>query len=77
MNEWVFENPKLIVTAFVGIVLFLIQKFVFNIPDEIRGYVDLLLANIFLFLIGRFTRITKSEAELLNEINKEDSRDQL
>lgn len=74
MNEWVFENPKLLVTAFTGIALFVIQKFVFNIPDEIRGYVDLLLANIFLFLIGRYTRITKSEANLLDEI---DNRNQL
>jgi len=77
MNEFILENPKAIVTAFTGIVLFVIQKYVFDLSPEVEGYVNIILPSLFLMLLGRYTRITKSEAELLNEINKEDSRDQL
>lgn len=74
MNEFILENPKAIVTAFTGIVLFVIQKFVFDLSPEVEGYVNIILPSLFLMLIGRFTRITKSEANLLNEI---DNRNQL
>ena len=76
MSEWALENPKAITTAFTGIVLFVIQKYVFDLSPEVEGYVNIILPSLFLMLLGRYTRISKSEAELLNEINKEDSRDQ-
>lgn len=74
MNEFILENPKAIVCAFTGIVLFIIQKYVFDLSPEVEGYVNIILPSLFLMLLGRYTRITKSEANLLNEI---DNRNQL
>jgi len=70
MKEWVLENPKLVVTAFSGLVLFLLQSYVIQIPAEVKQYADIILPAFFLMLIGRFSRITKSEAEVINEMRQ-------
>ncbi len=65
------ENPKTSITvlagAIVAIVVYVLSLFGIIIPIEVSGA----LAVIVIFLLGRYTRISKEDAELI------DHKDQL
>lgn len=66
--EFVLENPKALITAAVGIAMWLIKTYVISFPPEVEVWVNVILTGIFVGLIGRFTRITKSEAKVLETV---------
>jgi hypothetical protein len=68
MPNFIVENPKAVATAIVGVILFVVKKYFFEIPPEINMYVDMILGTAIVGLLGRFTRITKSEAQVLNTV---------
>lgn len=73
------EYPKAISTMLVGIaVTYLTGK----IPDEYLSTENIntfqmIIGGLAVYLFGRFQRLTKSEAELLNETEKKESRNQV
>lgn len=73
--KFVNENPKAIVTVFVAVSVFILKTFVFqdSFSPEVESSLNIVLPSLFIGLLGRFTRITKSEAQIL----KQDSRNQL
>jgi len=75
--NFVIENPKLLITACVGLAVFCLRMFVFkdSFTPEAYTYIDTILGVVFTALVGRFTRITKSEAKVLETI--EDNRNQI
>jgi hypothetical protein len=68
MENIIKENPKAFVTAFVALLLIMVRNFVpiAIIPESAYPYLDTVLGALFIFLLGRFTRITKTEAEYLD-----------
>lgn len=77
MKDFAVENPKLIYTALGGIVIFILKTYVLKeaFTPELESWLNVILPTFFLFLIGRFTRITKSEAKVLERI--EDNKNQI
>ena len=75
--NFVAENPKAIVTLCVGVIIFALKTFVFkdSFSPEIESSLNVILPTVFVGLIGRFTRITKSEATVLKQA--EDNKNQL
>ena len=69
MENFMKENPKAFSTAFIALLLIMIRNFVpiTIIPETAYPYLDAVLGVVFVFLLGRFTRISKSEAEYLNQ----------
>lgn len=69
MPKFVIENPKMFAVAIAGITVFVLERFVFKetLPPELRSYFDIISLSVTLGLIGRFSRLTKSEAALLKE----------
>lgn len=65
------DNPKATLTGLTGaiviIVVFVLSYFGITVPIEVSGA----LGVIILFLLGRYTRISKQDAEIL------DHKDQL
>jgi len=65
------QNPKATITGLTGaiviIVVYVLSYFGINVPIEVSGA----LGVIILFLLGRYTRISKEDAEIL------DHKDQL
>ena len=66
------ENPKAFTIALTGIVIFLLRTYVFQntFSPELESWLNVLLPSIFLFAFGWFTRITKTEANLLESDKK-------
>ena len=75
--NFVLENPKAVVTAAVGVILFVLKTYVLKdaFTPELSSWLDLILSSVILGLIGRYTRITKSEAKVLERIS--DSKNQI
>lgn len=75
--NFAIENPKATVTAAIGVIVFVLKTFVLkdSFTPELESWLNILLPTVFLFLIGRFTRITKSEAKVLTQM--EDNKNQL
>lgn len=75
--NFVLENPKATVTAAVGLIIFVLKMFVFKdtFSPELSGQLNVLLSSVILALLGRYTRITKSEAIVLEKIS--DNKNQL
>ncbi len=76
MPNLVLENPKAIVTAAVGVIVFVLKTFVLKdaFTPELESWLNVILPSVFLYLLGKYTRITKGEAELLESV-KEDLKD--
>ena len=82
--NFVLENPKAIVVAATGIIVFVIKTFLLKdaFTPEIESWLNVILPSVFLALLGRFTRITKSQATVLEmpqtktEVIKEDIKDE-
>jgi hypothetical protein len=75
--NFVLENPKAVVTAAVGVILFVLKTYVLKdaFTPELSSWLDLILSSVILGFIGRYTRITKSEAKVLERIS--DSKNQI
>ena len=75
--NFVLENPKAVVTAMSGLVIFVLKTYVFKdtFSPELSSWLDIILSSVILGLLGRFTRITKSEAVVLEKIS--DNKNQL
>ena len=75
--NFVLENPKAVVTAAVGVILFVLKTYVLKdaFNPELSSWLDLILSSVILGFIGRYTRITKSEAKVLERIS--DSKNQI
>lgn len=73
--NYITENPKATLTAFVGIALFVLNRFVFDFPPDVDVWIEIGLTAIFTFVFGYFNRLTKSEAKVLTQM--EDNRNQL
>jgi hypothetical protein len=75
--NFVLENPKAVVTAAVGVILFVLKTYVLKdaFTPELSSWLNLILSSVILGFIGRYTRITKSEAKVLERIS--DSKNQL
>jgi hypothetical protein len=75
--NFVLENPKALVTAISGIAIFILKTYVFKdtFSPEISSWLDVILSSVILGLLGRYTRITKSEAIVLEKIS--DNKNQL
>jgi len=75
--NFVLENPKAVVTAFTGIVIFILKTYVLkdSFSPELSSWLDVILSSIILGLLGRYTRITKSEAIVLEKIS--DNKNQI
>ena len=79
--NFVLENPKAVVTATAGIIIFAIKTFLLKdyFTPEIESWLNLILTSVFLGLLGRYTRITKSQATVLEMpqtkvvVNKEEN----
>jgi hypothetical protein len=74
---FVAENPKLLVTAISGLVIFVLKTYVLkdSFTPEISSWLDIILSSVVLGLLGRFSRVTKSEAIVLEKIS--DNKNQL
>lgn len=61
------ENPKatltVLATAIATVIVWVLSLFNVSVPNEVM----IAFGAIILFLLGRFTRINKEEAELLKE----------
>ena len=70
--NFVLENPKAVVTAAVGVILFVLKTYVLKdaFTPELSSWLDLILSSVILGFIGRYTRITKSEAKVLDRISE-------
>ena len=77
MKDWTLENPKALVTGITGLVIFVLKTYVLKdaFTPELSSWLDLILSSVILGFIGRYTRITKSEAKVLERIS--DSKNQL
>ncbi len=75
--NFVLENPKAVVTAAVGVILFVLKTYVLKdaFTPELSSWLDLILSSVILGFIGRYTRISKSEAKILDKI--QDKKNQL
>jgi hypothetical protein len=75
--NFVLENPKAVVTAAVGVILFVLKTYVLKdaFTPELSSWLDLIFSSVILGFIGRYTRITKSEAKVLERIS--DSKNQI
>jgi len=75
--NFVLENPKATVTAAVGLIIFVLKMFVFKdtFSPELSGQLNVLLSSVILALLGRYTRISKSEAIVLEKIS--DNKNQI
>ena len=75
--NFVLENPTAVVTAAVGVILFVLKTYVLKdaFTPELSSWLDLILSSVILGFIGRYTRITKSEAKALERIS--DSKNQI
>jgi hypothetical protein len=75
--NFVLENPKFLTTAMSGVVIFILKTYVFkdSFSPELSSWLDIILSSVILGLLGRFTRITKSEAVVLEKIS--DNKNQL
>jgi len=71
------ENPKFLTTAITGLVIFVLKTYVFKdtFSPELSSWLDIILSSVILGLLGRYTRITKSEAVVLEKIS--DNKNQL
>ena len=65
------ENPKFLTTAMTGIIIFVLKTYVFkdSFSPELSSWLDIILSSVILGLLGRYTRITKSEAVVLEKIS--------
>jgi hypothetical protein len=75
--NFVLENPKAVVTAAVGVILFVLKTYVLKdaFTPELSSWLNLILSSVILGFIGRYTRISKSEAKVLERIS--DSKNQI
>lgn len=63
------EYPKAITTLITGLVIFLIQKYLpeaFN--GELASQVYTIVFGIVVFFLGRFLRMSKTDAEALDKL---------
>lgn len=77
--NWLKENPKRLATFLVGIFLYYGAK---HIPAELLSpenvtLIQEVIAVVVFTGIGYFSRLTKSESELLTEIEKDNSKNQI
>ena len=75
--NFVIENPKLLYTALAGVIIFILKTYVFKdtFSPELSSWLDIILSSVILGLLGRYTRLTKSEAVVLEKIS--DNKNQL
>lgn len=75
--NFVLENPKLLITAISGIVLYFLKAYVFkdSFTPEMSEWINIILSSVVLALLGYFKRVTKSEAVVLEKIS--DNKNQL
>ncbi len=75
--NFVLENPKAVITAATGVIIFVLKTYVFKdtFTPELSSWLDIILSSLFLILIGRYTRITKSEAVVLERMS--DNKNQI
>lgn len=71
--NFALENPKALFTAIGGIVVFALKNYIFkdSFSPEIESYLNVILPVVIFMLLGRFTRISKTDASILNEIDKQ------
>jgi len=57
--NFVLENPKAVITAASGVIIFVLKTYVFKdtFTLELSSWLDIILSSLFLILIGRYTRI--------------------
>jgi hypothetical protein len=77
MKDWTLENPKATIFAATGVIVFILKIFVFKdkFSPELESWLNVILPTVFGILIARYTRITKSEAIVLEKIS--DNKNQL
>lgn len=75
--NFVLENPKAVITAASGVIIFVLKTYVFKdtFTPELSSWLDVILSSVFLVLLGRYTRITKSEAVVLEKMS--DNKNQI
>jgi len=75
--NFVLENPKAVITAASGVIIFVLKTYVFKdtFTPELSSWLDVILSSVFLVLLGRYTRITKSEAVVLERMS--DNKNQI
>jgi len=75
--NFVLENPKAVITAASGVIIFVLKTYVFKdtFTPELSSWLDIILSSVFLVLLGRYTRITKSEAVVLERMS--DNKNQI
>ena len=76
--NYITENPKASITAFIGILIAVLQLIVpmdFLTP-EMKTNINLVLYPVIVFLLGHWTRINKEQAEFLKK-NDSESKIQL
>lgn len=80
MKNLIFKNPKAVVTALIAIIIAVLQM-ILPIRDfltaEMQENLNIILYPILIYLIGRWTRINKSQATELEELEKDETRNQL
>lgn len=77
--EFLKQYQKALATLGAGILIMFASKF---LPADLIPFLDkptieMLLTGVIAIVFGRYIRLTKDEAEVLNEINKSDNRNQV
>ena len=71
IENFLNENPRLIITALAGILIFLIKsKFENLITPDIEPQINLVLVAAIFSLIGFFSRISKTTRIYLNKLKE-------
>ena len=64
--NFVAENPKATITACIGIVVFVLKMLLKDsFSPELESWLNVILPTVFGALLARYTRISKSEAIVL------------
>lgn len=66
------EYPKALTMLVMGVILYFVKPYVPELfSPEIQGALELLVGGLVIFLFGKFSRLSKSEAEKLNDPYKQ------
>lgn len=79
MPNIMIENPKATIVAVTGLIIFVLKTYVFKdtFSPEIEAWLNVILPSVFWAFLGRYTRISKDQAKVLDRIDANESKNQL